>query len=250
MATLYGVGVGPGDPLLLTLKAVKLIQQAPVVCYLAAESGQAQAKHIAREAFAMRSEEQAEKQQHIVITMPMSLDRTAANQAYDQGAKAIYSQLAEGNDVVFLCEGDPLFFGSFSYLLQRLAEHVTVEIVPGISSVHAAASALQLPLTLQKESFAVISGRHTDEQIRQALINHDSLVIMKAGAARPRILALLADTQRTEEANYLEYISRDNQLIQQNVDQLAAEAGPYFSLFVVTRHRETDRAMSAVELTQ
>jgi precorrin-2/cobalt-factor-2 C20-methyltransferase len=109
--------------------------------------------------------------------------------------------------------------------------------VPGVSSVHAGAAALQLPLTLQRESFAIVSGRHSDEQIHSALLSHDSLVIMKAGIARPRILALLAQTNRLEHANYIEYISRDNQLIERDVSQLAHSQGPYFSLFVITKKR-------------
>lgn len=233
MAKLYGVGVGPGDPLLLTLKACQLIANADVVSYLANPQGNSQAKHIAREAFAMVNKEQT----HIAIEMPMSTDRTLANEAYDEGANRIAEQLDSGLDVIFLCEGDPLFFGSFSYLLTRLQDQHDIEVVPGVSSVHAAAAALQLPLTLQRESFAVISGRHSDEQIRTALIEHDSLVIMKAGQARLRILALLAETKRTEQANYLEYISRDNQLILKDVAQLENQPGPYFSLFVITKAR-------------
>ncbi|NQZ33499.1 MAG: precorrin-2 C(20)-methyltransferase [Oceanospirillaceae bacterium] len=234
MATLYGVGVGPGDPLLLTLKACQLIANAPVVSYLANEQGQSQAKHIAREAFAQVSEEQ----QYIVIPMPMSTDRTLANAAYDKGAASIKTALDNGLDVVFLCEGDPLFFGSFSYLLQRLEAQHTVQVIPGVSSVHAAAAALQIPLTIQSESFAVISGRHSDAQIKNALLTHDSLVIMKAGIARSRILALLNETGRTEQANYLEYISRDNQYINKDVEQLDNIKGPYFSLFVITKKRD------------
>lgn len=233
MATLYGVGVGPGDPLLLTLKACQLIANSPVVSYLSNEQGDSQAKHIAREAFAQVTKEQL----HIAVPMPMSLDRSLANAAYDEGAKRIAQQLDDGLDVVFLCEGDPLFFGSFSYLLQRLQKDYQIEVVPGVSSVHAAASALKLPLTLQRESFAVISGRHTDQQIKTALLEHDSLVIMKAGLARPRILALLEQTDRTDDANYLEYISRDNQQINTDARSLAVEEGPYFSLFVITRCR-------------
>jgi precorrin-2/cobalt-factor-2 C20-methyltransferase len=219
--------------MLLTLKACHLIANAEVVSYLANPEGNSQARVIASEAFAQVKNEQL----HIAIEMPMSTDRTLANEAYDQGAEQIAAQLNAGIDVVFLCEGDPLFFGSFSYLLERLQDKHEIEVVPGVSSVHAAAAALQIPLTLQRESFAVISGRHSDQQIRTALKEHDSLVIMKAGLARLRILALLAETGRTEQANYLEYISRDNQLIERDVESLAQEAGPYFSLFVITKNR-------------
>lgn len=237
MAQFIGVGVGPGDPELITLKAARLIKQADVISYLQGESGEAQARKIAVDVIAERTFVAEE----IAVPMPMSEDRSLANQAYDQAAKSIEAAIAAGKTVVFLCEGDPLFFGSFAYLLERLEGKVACQVVPGISSVHAAASELQMPLTMLKESFAVISGRHSDQQLRDALQQHDSVVIMKAGRSRQRILNALTETNRMQDARYLEYISRVNQRIVEDVSTLAGEAGPYFSLFVVVPNRDTDR---------
>ncbi|MCV2401328.1 precorrin-2 C(20)-methyltransferase [Marinomonas sp. C2222] len=233
IGSFIGVGVGPGDPELITLKALRLIQNAVVVSYLTNDNGSSQAKEIAREAFSNVVESQIE----IPIVMPMSTDRRLANTAYDAGSRAIENQLLEGNDVVFLCEGDPLFFGSFAYLLERLKGRFSCQVVPGISSVHAASSALIHPLTVLKESFAVVSGRHTDEQLDMALDNHDSVVIMKAGQARPRILSALKKAGRMQDAKYLEYIGRDNEKLVEDVSTLENTKGPYFSLFVVTKQR-------------
>lgn len=239
----YGVGVGPGDALLITLKAHYIIQSADVICYLANSkaiagpshsapaAGVSQARDIAQFSITSRSKPAIE----IAIPMPMSTDRSAANAAYDLAAQQITQQIKQGHSVVFLCEGDPLFFGSFSYLLERLSDVHECLVVPGISSVNGAASALQKPLTLLQESFVVMTGRNTDAQLEQALNSHDSVVIMKAGRARPRILAVLAKTGRMADANYLAYIGREKQEILTNVSDLANEAGPYFSLFVVLR---------------
>jgi len=232
-----GVGVGPGDPELMTLKAWRLIEQAQVISYIANESGESQAKSIAQQALAANKNELIE----IPVCMPMSTDRGLGNAAYDQAAEAIQQQLNAGKSVVFICEGDPLFFGSFAYLLERLQDQNSCQVVPGISSVHAASSALKLPLTMLKESFAVISGRHSDEQLIATLRMHDSVVIMKAGRSRKRILDALAETGRTDEANYLEYISRDNQHIETNISGLEPDSGPYFSLFVVIS-KQRDRS--------
>ncbi|WP_299177584.1 precorrin-2 C(20)-methyltransferase [uncultured Neptuniibacter sp.] len=232
-----GVGVGPGDPELLTVKAWRLIQSADVISYLVNEKGESQAKKIASDAIYSATSAQS----GIPIYMPMLTERERANRAYDQGAEAIAEQLEHGLDVIFLCEGDPLFFGSFSYLLERLQGRYTCEVVPGITSVNAAAATLVQPLTMLKESFAVINGRHSDEQILTALQQHDSLVIMKAGQARPRLLKLLDQSGRTDDARYLEYIGRDNQRIVNDISTLEAEAGPYFSLFVITRSERQSR---------
>jgi len=227
---LYGVGVGPGDPELVTLKAARLIAQADVVSFICNEQGNSQSKNIVESLL----EERNIAPILLPISMPMSTDRTLANRAYDQAAMQISKYLAHHKKVVFLCEGDPLFFGSFSYLLERLGERFLCEVVPGISSVHAASAALQSPLTLLQESFAVISGRHSDQQIRQTLKEHDSVVIMKAGQSRPRIIQLLRETKRIHQAKYLEYIGRKNQSIVEDVSQLEAIHGPYFSIFVIT----------------
>jgi len=233
--TFYGVGVGPGDPGLITMKALRLIQNTAAISYLVNEQGHSQGNAIAQAAIAEDGGKVMAGQLHLAITMPMLTDRSLANAAYDEGAQRISAQLDQGRDVVFLCEGDPLFFGSFSYLLERLQDQYACRVVPGISSVNAAASALVQPLTMLTESFVVMSGRHSDQQILQALNSHDSVVIMKAGQARPRILSLLEQSGRTVDARYLEYIGRDNQRIVYPVTELEVEAGPYFSLFVVLR---------------
>jgi len=230
-----GVGVGPGDPELLTLKAFRAIQSADVICYLENESGQSQALDIAVEAF----KDPIKKQQHIAITMAFSRVRNAANLAYDIAIKQIHTELNLGKRVVFLCEGDPLFFGSFNYLLERLEVNHVSQVIPGIPAFIAATAELQKPLTVLKQSFAVITGRHSDAKIKAALLEHDAIVIMKAGIERPRLLKLLQETKRFNDANYLEYISRENQRVVTDLNQLEDQAGPYFSLFVITREELT-----------
>lgn len=227
--------MGPGDPELLTLKAYRAIQAADVICYLENESGLSQALNIAFEAL----KNPIKKQQHLGIRFSMSRARIAANLAYDKAMTEIHHLLSLGKSVVFLCEGDPLFFGSFTYLLERLNKQYESQVIPGIPAFIAATSELQLPLTVLKQSFAVITGRHTDTKIKSALLEHDAVVIMKAGIERPRLLALLKETNRYEDANYLEYISRDNQKIITDLNLLEDAVGPYFSLFVVLRNENT-----------
>ncbi len=224
----FGVGVGPGDPELITLKAARLIERAQLICYLVNADGDSQSRTIAQ---AHLNPQQID----MPIYMPMDADPAIGSAVYDDAAQAIKQQLGAGKDVVFLCEGDPLFFGSFAYLLTRMEDEFPCEVIPGIASPHGASAKLKKPLTMLKESYGVISGRHSDEEIRQALLNLDSIVIMKAGRARPKILKLLSETNRLHEANYLEYIGRENERIIEDVSTLPHEVGPYFSLFIVLR---------------
>lgn len=229
-AQLIGVGVGPGDPELITLKAARLIEEADVISFICNEESQSQAKSIARYLLANKK-----NKDEIPIVMPMSEDRRIANQAYDSAAQKIQQTIETGKTVVFLCEGDPLFFGSFAYLLERLKNTVSCQVVPGISSVHAAASSLLQPLTMLKESFCVVSGRHDENLLVDALNKHDSVVIMKAGRSRQRILKAIAVAKRTEDAQYVEYLGREGEFIQSDISLLKEKDGPYFSLFVITR---------------
>jgi len=233
-AQFIGVGVGPGDPELVTIKAARLIRSADVISYIANEEGNSQARDIVHQIL-----EDGRYVSEIPVLMPMNEDRTGANQAYDAAAKKILGAIDDGKNVVFLCEGDPLFFGSFAYLLARFKGKVNCQVVPGISSVHAAASVLQEPLTMLRESFAVISGRHSDSVLVDTLKRHDSVVIMKAGKSRQRIMAALSATGRTDDTCYLEYIGRDKERVVHDIEQLQGKAGPYFSLFVVTRKNRT-----------
>jgi precorrin-2/cobalt-factor-2 C20-methyltransferase len=226
----YGVGVGPGDPMLLTVKAHQLISQLDVVAFLVNDKGESQAKQIAVNALSEAKVDQI----FLPISMPMSKDRKLANAAYDSAAIKISEFLSSGLSVGFLCEGDPLFYGSFIYLLDRLGGDFSCEVIPGISSVHAASSQLKTPLVQQSESLAVLSGRVTDEQTLQALMQFDSVVLLKAGERRSDLMRLIRKAGREGDAQYIEYISRANEKIL-SFSELPDESGPYFSLFFVTR---------------
>src|SRR5262245_45078560 len=120
--TFYGLGVGPGDPELITLKAWRIISQVPVIAYPAANGGESLAYSIAAPFI-------PEDVIELAIAVPMRRERGPAQQAYDDAAQTIARHLEEGLDVAFLCEGDPLFYGSFAYLLTRLAHNYSTQVV-------------------------------------------------------------------------------------------------------------------------
>ena len=162
---LYGVGVGPGDPELMTVKAWRLISMAPVIAYLAANGKDSTARDIALPFIPDDAE-------HLVIDMPMRTERQAGERAYDFGAAAIAVHLKAGRDVVVLCEGDPFFYGSFMYLFSRLARDFTTVVVPGVTSITASAAAIRRPLSARNEVVKILPATLADDRLRGIVPAH------------------------------------------------------------------------------
>lgn len=231
--TLYGIGVGPGDPELITVKAQRLIHECAVLTYLSNTSGESMARSIVQSEIAQSKNPPTEHP----IVMPMCDSRDIANGVYDEAAIKITEFLEAGQDVAFLCQGDPFFYGSFSYLHDRLGDKFNTVVVPGISSINASAAIMQRPITLLAENFAVISGRRSDQDIQQTLERFDNVAIMKPGKRRPSILQMLEKTNRIADARYIEYAGQAEQKIVEDVTTLEPTHGPYFSLFLISRER-------------
>jgi precorrin-2/cobalt-factor-2 C20-methyltransferase len=223
---LYGVGLGPGDPDLLTLKAHRLIRAAGVIAYPQAEGGASLARAIAAPFLPAGVEE-------IPIPIPMTEARAPAQGAYDAAAARLGAVLAGGRDVVVLCEGDPFFYGSFMYLFARLARRFAVETVPGVTSVAAAAAAAGLPLVARNEPLTILPGPLPDAELRPRLALADSVALLKVGRHLPRLRALLDDMGLTARARYVERASLPGQRICPLAE--APAAAPYFSMILVTR---------------
>ena len=236
---LYGVGTGPGDPGLLTLQAAALVRECSLLCFIDNGRGESRARAVVAELLAGR-ETPAEE---YPLVLPMCRDRSVAEAAYDTAAEHIAAALKENRQVVFLCEGDPLLFGSFNYLHERLAGRFPVQVVPGISALSAAAAALGRPLARQAESLALLSGRHSDARIAAALEQHDGVVLYKAGAERERLSRLIKQSGRIGDAAYVEQLGRPDERLVADLNQLEPGPGPYFSLFLITRQKpETEPA--------
>ena len=230
----YGVGVGPGDPELMTMKAVRLVQQCDLVTYLSNDNGNSMARDIAATAL---SDSNNPNQQEAAIVMPMCESREVANTVYDEAARLIASHLDKGEQVAFLCQGDPFLFGSFAYLYDRLADNYQVEIVPGISSINASAALSGKPIGLLAENIAIVSGRRPNDDILQTLKQFDNVAIMKPGRRRAELLEIIEQANRLDDCCYIEYAGHENQRIVHDVRTLDAQTGPYFSLFLINKPR-------------
>lgn len=224
--TLYGVGVGPGDPDLMTLKADRLIRSAGVIAYPAPAGGDSFARAIAAKAISGKAEE-------VRIEIPMDERRFPAQAVYDEVAETIANRLDSGKDVVTLCEGDPFFYGSFMYLFARLCDRFPTEIIPGVSSVTTCAAMLKRPLSARNEVLSIVPGTLPEDELRARLEAAESVAIMKIGRHLPKIRRVLDGLDLTKGAGYIERASLPNQRILALCD--APERAPYFSMILITK---------------
>jgi precorrin-2/cobalt-factor-2 C20-methyltransferase len=223
---LYGVGVGPGAPDLMTLRAARLIETAVVIAYPTLAGAASFARSIAAGLIPVGATE-------IVMDVPMSTEREPAQKAYDLGAAQIASALDAGQNVVCLCEGDPFFYGSFMYLHARLSPTYTVEIVPGVTSITACAAVAGMPLVARNERLAILPGPLPEPELRARIDGAESVVIMKVGRHLPKIRAVIADLGLTDRAVYVERASLPEQVVLPLAN--APDVAPYFSMILLTK---------------
>jgi precorrin-2/cobalt-factor-2 C20-methyltransferase len=231
--TLYGVGVGPGDPELITLKGQRLLRSVPVVAWPAPLEGDSMARRIA-------APHLPEGQIEIPIRMPISTDRFPVEGVYDAAADALGEHLAAGRDVAVLCEGDPFVYGSFMYLFARMADRFTVRVVPGISSLTAGAAALGAPLAARNDVLSVVPAPLPEDALEERLAVADAAVIIKIGRHLGKLRRVLERLGLDEQARYVEYATMAEQTVQPFADVLGDQA-PYFSMVIFHRRRDAWR---------
>lgn len=224
---IWGLGLGPGDPELITLKALRILRDAEIIAYPAPNDGDSLVRSIA-------APHLPGGQQEIVIRAPMSTDPAPARKIYDQAAEEIGQQVEQGKKVAILCEGDPLFYGSFMYLLQRLAETWPVGVVPGVSSLAACAAALSMPLASRNEVVSIIPAPLDADELARRIQGSDLAAIIKVGRHLDKVLKVLNDLDLTHRARYIERASMADQKILA-LDELEGAKAPYFSMILVRR---------------
>jgi len=228
--TLHLVGTGPGDPELITLKAAKLLGAVPVIAYPTTGEGAALALDIARPHLNPDAE-------LLPAAIPMAVERGPAQAAYDAAATQILTRLAGGRDVAWLCEGDPLFYGSAMYLVARIAGRAPVAVTPGVTSLTAAAAAIGRPLAARNETLKVLPAPLDDARLRTELADAPAVAIIKVGRHFDRIRTLLAETGHAAGAMVIEHATTARQRITP-LESFGHEERPYFSTILCYRGAE------------
>jgi precorrin-2 C20-methyltransferase / precorrin-3B C17-methyltransferase len=245
---LFGVGLGPGDPELVTVKAARLIAAADVIAFHAARHGRSNARAIAEQY--MRAGQIEEP-----LIYPVTTETTdhpggyqgAIDEFYTDAAERLAAHLDAGLDVVVLAEGDPFFYGSYMHMHKRLAHRYETAVVPGVTSVSAAAAVLGRPLMERDEVLTVLPGTLPPDELAERLAGTDSAAIMKLGRTFEGVREALSRAGRLEDAWYVERATTDRERSGRIADIDPATV-PYFSLALLPSPLEPRPAEPAPEI--
>lgn len=230
---LVGVGTGPGDPDLLTLKAVRALEEADVVAYFAKRGSNGNARAIVGPHF---RETWIELPLIYPVTTEIHKDskdyRQAISDFYEESVHKVEEQLEKGRTVAVLSEGDPLFYGSYMHLHVRLADRWPTEVIPGVTAMSGCWSQTGTPIVQGDDILTVLPGTLSEFELTRRLADTDAAVIMKVGRNLPKVRKALAATGLLERAIYVERGTMANTSSVRLADKVDDEA-PYFSIVLV-----------------
>ncbi|SEN12476.1 precorrin-2 C(20)-methyltransferase [Lihuaxuella thermophila] len=230
---LYGIGMGPGDPELITVKAYRLLKESPVIAYPKKRMGEKSYALTIAETYINPLEKEM-----LGLVFPMTRDRGTLEREWDRTVEAVWGRLSQGKDVAFVTEGDPMLYSTFIHMSRRMRErHPEVNIlsVPGISSVNGAASRLHVPLADGDEQIAIVPATEDVEAMRKALIDHDAVVFLKVAKVMDLILDLLQELNLSDKAMVVSKVTSDQEMVWRNVAELKGQKLGYLTLMVVRK---------------
>ncbi|MDN3456499.1 precorrin-3B C(17)-methyltransferase [Rhodococcus sp. APC 3903] len=230
---LWGVGIGPGDPELVTVKAARVIGEADVIAFHSARHGKSISRGVA--APYMR---EGQIEEHLVYPVTTeTVDHPggyqgAMDEFYEAAAERLAVHLAAGRTVALLAAGDPLFYSSYMHMHKRLADRFDAEVIPGVTSVSAASAALGKPLVEGEEILTILPGTLPQAELTRRLKETDAAAILKLGRTFPPVLQSLEDSGRLDEAHYVERASTTRQRVE-SAAEVDPDGVPYFSIAIV-----------------
>ena len=231
----YGIGVGPGDPELLTFKAYKALEQTEILC-VPKSSGDKDSL-----ALSVVSKMLPREFNNLELHFPMSMDPNILKESWDKAGQAVAQSLLEGNTVAFVTIGDPMFYSTYGYLLRYLKNNhpeIETQTIPGITAFSACASYLQIPLVEAEETVAIIPAAYGLDKYRDVLAKFDNIVLMKVNRRFNDILATLDQLGLKEKAVYISRVGYPDQFTTRDLDSLADKKLDYMSLIIVQKRRD------------
>lgn len=240
LGTLYGVGAGPGDPELITLKGWRLLQRSPVVAFPAGLGGKAGvAQQIVQEHL-------SPEQTQLALHFPYVHDLAVLEAAWRAAAEAVWEHLRQGQDVVFVSEGDVSFYSTFTYLAQTLHEahpEAPIQTVPGVCSPLAAAAMLGVPLTTRSQRLVVLPALYTVDELESVLAWADVVVLMKVSSVYREVWQRLKERNLLGRSYVIERATLPTQTIHRDLGDRPDLQLPYFSLMVIQVQAEVPASL-------
>ncbi len=229
--TLYGIGVGPGDPELITLKALKVLQQVPqIFASCSSKNNYSLALNIVRRHLNGAGIEH--------LPFPMTRDPQALQDAWEKNARRVLEVLEAGSDAAFVTLGDPLTYSTFGYLLKtikRLQPEVRVVTIPGITSYSAAAALTHTPLTEGEESFYVVSGALGAARLREVVERTENIVMLKTYRNFGEIYQALEELDLLDRATCISRCGLEGETVVQNLRDYKGQPMPYLSMIIIKK---------------
>ena len=224
--------MGPGDPELLTLKALRIVQEVPVVCVPQSDTQ--------NDSYALTIVRQfLDPQRQEILRLPFPIDDPGGAAAvWRNAAETLAELLYQGRDVAFITEGDPMLYSTFSYVLEGIRSahpEIQVEIVPGVSSVMAAAASGGVALASHGQRLAVLPAVYGIDDLSEAIANYDTIVLMKVNRTLVQALANLENLGLADKTIYVRRASTSREQVVRDVGQLTDEDMDYFSLLIIKK---------------
>lgn len=230
---LYGVGVGPGDPELLTLKAVRVIRAVDVVF-----APQAEASEDSMALGVVRSYLDLDTQELVYAPFAMGVD---TDEVWAEAARSIATHVRSGRDVAFLTLGDPLLYGSFVYVMEKVLMEqpsIAVEIVPGVSSISASAAAARVPIVSRRERLAVLPSMYGVEDLRQVLDLFETVVLMKVNGEVVKAVEEIEEEGGLKRCVFVRRATTEREKVLRSTRELTPEDMDYFSMLILSAARD------------
>jgi precorrin-2/cobalt-factor-2 C20-methyltransferase len=235
-STLFGVGVGPGDPDLMTVKAVQVLMKAKVVAFFAKTGKLGNAYATARGFIHPEAEQLPLHYPYTTELSPSHPDYIAAMRAfYDESAERVAERLRAGQDVAVLCEGDPMFYGSYMYLHDRLAHAHRCVVIPGITSFAGCAAGAGIALVSTDRVFSIVPGTLSERDLEHKLASADAVAIIKIGRHFAKVRRVLERLGRLAQATYFEHGTTEREVVMP-LALKTDDKSLYFSLIIVPAH--------------
>ncbi len=233
MAKIYAVGVGPGDPELLTGKAERILRSVPVIC--APTAGPVDSSYALSiiEPLLDRN-----RQEVIIQVFPMRKNQSGLDEYWETAAAEVVERVRRGNDVAFITIGDPFIYSTFLYIYRIFREkypEIPVEIIPGVSSINAAAIAAGIPLGQASERIAIIPAAFEEKELRNILSNFDTVVLMKVSRVFDGVYALLKELGLERQAAFISRVGTADQEVVFDLERLLSRKLDYMSLLIVKK---------------